>query len=340
MDLEPMINTSEDENTYSDYDDRPIRPMDQDALNEALARLPILIDEDELSNPSEPHSSAKTRRQPVLAYSTKRKDFTGINISQSVLNTSSTPLNNKRKLTSNTPTNKYIKQLDSRHDLIQLKEENKILEETKANLQLECVLLKKSHENELELLNQEHRQEIEGITREYNLQREQFTASLAEKEQLLAQTNLELDNLRNDQTMLLLEKDTLDNIVAEYEMIKQEMSHKLLENETMIKNLREEISQGVKQSVMAPKQTPATDRPRVARNELTRSKPTTKVPAGRGLITALSSTTTNFNKPTFSTTTTKSSLSKSNVIIDDKKKTVKQSTSSSTRLKPKIIPMK
>ena len=46
MDLDPLINTSQDENTYSDYDDRPIRPMDQDALNEALARLPILIDED------------------------------------------------------------------------------------------------------------------------------------------------------------------------------------------------------------------------------------------------------------------------------------------------------
>ena len=51
-----MINTSQDENTYSDYDDRPIRPMDQDALNEALARLPILVDEDELSNHSEPNS--------------------------------------------------------------------------------------------------------------------------------------------------------------------------------------------------------------------------------------------------------------------------------------------
>ena len=46
MDLDPLVNTSQDENTYSDYDDRPIRPMDQDALNEALARLPILIDED------------------------------------------------------------------------------------------------------------------------------------------------------------------------------------------------------------------------------------------------------------------------------------------------------
>jgi hypothetical protein len=39
MDLDPMINTSQDENDYSNYDNRPIRPMDQDALNEALARL-------------------------------------------------------------------------------------------------------------------------------------------------------------------------------------------------------------------------------------------------------------------------------------------------------------
>ncbi len=51
-----MINTSEDENTYSDYDNRPIRPMDQDALNEALARLPILVDEDDSINNPEPNS--------------------------------------------------------------------------------------------------------------------------------------------------------------------------------------------------------------------------------------------------------------------------------------------
>lgn len=47
MDLDPMINTSQDENDYCNYDNRPIRPMDQDALNEALARLPILEDENE-----------------------------------------------------------------------------------------------------------------------------------------------------------------------------------------------------------------------------------------------------------------------------------------------------
>jgi hypothetical protein len=56
MDLDPMINTSEDENTYSDYDNRPIRPMDQDALNEALARLPILVDEDDSINNSDPNT--------------------------------------------------------------------------------------------------------------------------------------------------------------------------------------------------------------------------------------------------------------------------------------------
>ena len=53
MDLEPTINPLQDENIYSDYDDRPIRPMDQDALNEALARLPILIDEDDPTAPSD-----------------------------------------------------------------------------------------------------------------------------------------------------------------------------------------------------------------------------------------------------------------------------------------------
>ncbi len=52
-----MINTSQDENIYSDYDNRPIRPMDQDALNEALARLPILVDEDDLMS----NSDANTR---------------------------------------------------------------------------------------------------------------------------------------------------------------------------------------------------------------------------------------------------------------------------------------
>lgn len=56
MDLDPMINTSQDENTYSDYDNRPIRPMDQDALNEALARLPILVDEDELMKQTDPNT--------------------------------------------------------------------------------------------------------------------------------------------------------------------------------------------------------------------------------------------------------------------------------------------
>ncbi|CAF1084862.1 unnamed protein product [Adineta ricciae] len=365
MDLDPMINISQDENTYSDYDDRPIRPMDQDALNEALARLPILVDEDELSNHSESSSSVKARRQPVLAYSTRRKDFTGVNVSSSVLNTTQTPMNNKRKLTGNTPTNKYIKQLDSRHDLIQLKEENKILEEGKANLQLECVLLKKLHENEIELLNREHQQAIEALAQEHNLQREQFLASLAEKEQLLAQTNLELDNLRNDHTMLLLEKETLDNIVAEYALIKQEMNNKLLESETTIKNLRQEIenlskpSQPMKQisisnDRMVPKESssiseifalftfsivcfhhfPAANRPRVVKNEQNRPKPITKVPAGRGLITALSTTASNLNKPAFSTAT------KLNGNIDDKKKVVKQSNPSSARLKPKIVPIK
>jgi hypothetical protein len=55
MDLDPMINISQNENDYSDYDNRPIRPMDQDALNEALARLPILADEDDSMSSSDPN---------------------------------------------------------------------------------------------------------------------------------------------------------------------------------------------------------------------------------------------------------------------------------------------
>jgi len=125
MDLDPMINTSQNENDYSNYDNRPIRPMDQDALNEALARLPILVDEDDSTNNSDPNTrylffifnkkivmlnfSIKSRRQPILAYSTKRKNFSGVNINQSVLNVSGTPINNKRKLGGCTPTNKLIK---------------------------------------------------------------------------------------------------------------------------------------------------------------------------------------------------------------------------------------
>ena len=48
-----MINTSQDENDYVNYDNRPIRPMDQDALNEALARLPILVDEEDCTSSSD-----------------------------------------------------------------------------------------------------------------------------------------------------------------------------------------------------------------------------------------------------------------------------------------------
>ena len=42
-----MTIDSHDEQDYKNYDNRPIRPMDQDALNEVLARLPILVDDDE-----------------------------------------------------------------------------------------------------------------------------------------------------------------------------------------------------------------------------------------------------------------------------------------------------
>ena len=111
MDLDPMVTTSEDEVIYSNYDNRPIRPMDQDALNEALARLPILVDEEDSIGISDPNS-IKIRRQPILAYSTRRKNLSGVNTSQLLLE--ETPTSNKRKLggciTAITPSaNKLIK---------------------------------------------------------------------------------------------------------------------------------------------------------------------------------------------------------------------------------------
>jgi hypothetical protein len=45
----------------------------------------------------------------VLAYSTRRKNFSGVNVNQSILNTTDTPMNNKRKLGGFTPINKIIK---------------------------------------------------------------------------------------------------------------------------------------------------------------------------------------------------------------------------------------
>ncbi|CAF4335688.1 unnamed protein product, partial [Adineta steineri] len=76
---------------------------------------------------------------------------------------------------------------------------------------------------------------------EHKLQKEQFETSLNDKEQLLTKTNLELDNLRNDHTLLLLEKETLDKIIAEYQLYKEEMTKKFNEHELTIKNLRDEI---------------------------------------------------------------------------------------------------
>lgn len=57
------------------------------------------------------NSSFRTRRQPNLAYSTRRKDLSGISMNQSLLNTTSTPSTNKRKLAVSTPMNKLIKRL-------------------------------------------------------------------------------------------------------------------------------------------------------------------------------------------------------------------------------------
>ncbi len=56
MHLDPMIITLQDENDYINCDNRPIRPMDQDTLNEALAQLSIFVGEDELISNSDPNT--------------------------------------------------------------------------------------------------------------------------------------------------------------------------------------------------------------------------------------------------------------------------------------------
>lgn len=137
MDLDPMISSCPEDCFYSDYDDRPIRPMNQEALNETLARLPILIDEDDYNNRTNGSSDSNTRysnsfhflfyfilifnisiktrltnrRQPNLAYSTRRKNLpTTSSISTNnpyllhVNTTVATPKSNKRKLGGCTPT--------------------------------------------------------------------------------------------------------------------------------------------------------------------------------------------------------------------------------------------
>ena len=142
-----MVSSSQEDCFYSDYDDRPIRPMNQEALNETLARLPILIDEDDYNNRTNGSSDSNTRfptlflsflflnieilnsiktrltnrRQPNLAYSTRCKKLptTSSNITHNpfllhVNTTVGTPKSNKRKLGGCTPTvtpsaNKVIK---------------------------------------------------------------------------------------------------------------------------------------------------------------------------------------------------------------------------------------
>ncbi|CAF1013608.1 unnamed protein product [Rotaria sordida] len=397
MDLDPMISSSQEDYSYSDYDNRPIRPMNQEALNETLARLPILIDEDDYNNRTNGNPDTNTnikarltnRRQPILAYSTRRKNLqtstSHINNNnnnsnnQSLLHvntTIGTPKSNKRKLGGCTPTvtpsaHKVIKQLDCRQELTQLKEENKLLVEAKENLQLECVLLKNSHEAELENLKQEHQQTIDVLVEEYKLQREQFDASIADKEQSLIQTNLELDNLRNDHTLLLVEKDTLEKIVTEYQLFKEEMTNKLNVNEITIKNLQEEIEkltkiqeqqkqqkQLINKSTLTNGRMPlkgtTTDRPRTTgstvptntKNEPIRSKTSTKVSITRGVkkdelsTTPSSSVNTSLNKSNSSTCSSVSTLklppskskNKPNVTIEEKKKSVSSMPSIDKRI--------
>ncbi|UJR30016.1 hypothetical protein I4U23_017561 [Adineta vaga] len=389
MDLDPMISNIQDDYSYSDYDNRPIRPMNQEALNETLARLPILIDEDDYNNRTngspESNTSIKARltnrRQPILAHSTRRKILpaTASSVTTTTTNTTNnnqsllhvnttigTPKSNKRKLGGCTPAitpsaNKVIKQLDCRQELNQLKEENKLLEEAKANLQIECILLKNTHETELENVKQDHQQAIETLVQEHKVQREQFDTTLADKEQALSKINLELDNLRNDHSLLLLEKETLEKIVAEYQMYKEEMTKKMNDSELTIQNLREEVEkfmkiqeqQKQKQSTM--KSTLAngrvllkgtsTDRPRTAgstaptntKTESIRPKANVKGSSTRGtkkdeLITTPSSASinTSLNKSNSSSCSSApimkpplpKSKTKTSVIIDEKKKSI------------------
>jgi hypothetical protein len=189
------------------------------------------------------------------------------------------------------------------------------------------------------------------LIQEHNLQCEQFNASLADKEQLLMQTNLELDNLRNDHTMLLLEKETLDKIVEEYQLVKEEMNHKLTESETIIKNLRDEIEnltkiqqqkQSTSKSVSVNGRIPSTDRSRTPNNIGSINRSNAKVATTREPGCPSSSVPTSLNKPISSTL--KPSKLKSGVFIDDKKKSFSTdkhvNPATSGRLKQKLIPTK
>ena len=131
-----------DENEYPNYDDRPIRPMDQEALNEALARLPILIDENQSIDSPNFSFNSKIRRQPILAYSTRRKTPSAIKVNQTILNVQ-TPLNSKEKLlphkktpiavsstkNSSRKNQKPGLEIETQRELNQLKEDKLFLEE-------------------------------------------------------------------------------------------------------------------------------------------------------------------------------------------------------------------
>lgn len=256
-----MISSSQDEYSYSDYDNRPIRPMNQEALNETLSRLPILIDEDEYNRTNGSNDSSgsiKTRlinrRQPILAYSTRRKPPLAISSMNTTTNhsllhvntTIGTPKSNKRKLGGFTPTvtpsaNKVIKQIDCRQELLQLKEENRFLEEAKSNLQLECALLKSSHETAMENLEEEHQKQIDDLNKNHRLQCEQFKDNLDQKEQLILKTNVELENLRNDHKSLIAENEKLNNAINDYRTKEEELTSKLNESDLLVKQLRDEI---------------------------------------------------------------------------------------------------
>ena len=113
------------ENECPNDDNRPIRPMDQNALNEALNQLPILIDEFDPTG-----STSKIRRQPHLAYSTRRKTPLTIKSNFNV----QTPSNFKGKIfNEKTPIAVSTKKNKFQREIEQLKDEKFLLEQVRLN---------------------------------------------------------------------------------------------------------------------------------------------------------------------------------------------------------------
>jgi hypothetical protein len=68
MDLDPMIASLQEDYFYSGYDNRSIRSMNQEALNETLAGLPILIDEEYYNNRTNDSSDPNTKYRNLYIF--------------------------------------------------------------------------------------------------------------------------------------------------------------------------------------------------------------------------------------------------------------------------------